>query len=339
MSDLHCTYAFNDGFVRQGLISIYSLLQVTGGKVTVVIHIDYEPEELSAGIATLKALFPAATLEVRINDTLPQDGHPYIKHGRPYTHWMLPALTATHCKTLFVDGDTVFVDDPSALFATKLGTAKVAGSPDTPYEIFYRKMQFWLRFGALGRKLSGHARQMIQRNKRDLDMSGYINAGIALVDMPAIHAAGKTALLDDFKTYSEVYDRQGWTNYDQDWVNYLFGTQEAAIKLVDPRWNLLANLANPDRFWSIAIPAAMRKRYRAARRNPALYHFAGGSFKPWQTKKIRRPMTPLQKQALGAWYAAADSYRQKTGQPLPPMQDKIVQIAEKKRAPWDPLFS
>jgi len=335
----HVTYAFNAGFVRQGLISIYSLLVATHGKVAVVVHIDTPAEELSRGIKALSALFPDAQITQRINPDLPQQDHPHLKHGRPYTHWMMTALASTKVKTLYVDGDTLFVDDPTPLYHLDLEGKLLAGVPDTPFEILHHKIGFWSQFGALGAACSRPFRQVIATQKHDLHMAHYINAGLLLVDMPALRRAGLAEQLDDYKSYSQIYDQKGWTNYDQDWFNYLFGTQHDAIQLLSARWNLLANLANMDRFWAISVPGKLRAAYRRAQNNPALYHFAGSVFKPWQNQPLQRPMSPLQKRALGAWYQAAITFSAKTGMDIPPMIEKISRIAEKERHKWTATFA
>lgn len=339
MSCLHCTYAFNAGFVRQSLISIYSLLAVTKDKIKIAIHTDGVCPELTAGLDQLGKLFPRATFDHRVHDDLPQQDHPHIRNERAFSHWAMSALAKTQVKTLFVDGDTVFTDDPAELFNIDMAGKLILGCKDTPYEILATKVLFWEGLGAIGRGPAARLRQRLNRGKTGITFETYVNSGILLVDMPAIRAEHLQHKLDDFADYHATGTRHDWSNNDQDWFNHLFGTRMQRIGTVSPRWNLLANLANPDRFWSIAVSTSMRRRYRDARRDPAIYHFAGGSFKPWQTKPLRRPMTPLQKQALGAWYAAAESYRSKTGQALPPMQEKIQQTAEKMRGPWDCLFS
>lgn len=161
---------------------------------------------------------------------------------------LLGDLLADVPRVLYVDADTLVLDDLGPLWRTDLGGALVGAVTNVfqPDHLF-------------------HARDL------GIDPRDYFNSGVLLLDLDGIRRAGA------FERVREVaVDRRGMRGWpDQDALNLVLGPRRLPLA---PRWNAMnAVLERAEAVESFGADAV-----EEARQRPAIRHFEGpAANKPW----------------------------------------------------------
>ena len=123
------TYVLDRGFVQPTVISAYSLLTHRATEITLRFLLTEEAPALMEAAARLRRLFPAASIDCRVE--------PGLDHGQT-TRGHVSAATLARLKlpmlveqpTLYLDGDTMLCRDVSLAFATPLQDQPIAACRD-----------------------------------------------------------------------------------------------------------------------------------------------------------------------------------------------------------------
>lgn len=178
------------------------------------------------------------------------DGLPPIEHSPPalWYRTFLPELVDAD-RILYLDGDTIAVDDLGPLWATELGDAYL-GAVTNVWEPWNAGFP-----ASLG-----------------LDEPGqYFNSGVLLLNLAAMRADGISRAVLEYA----LEHRDSMPFGDQDALNVVLGHRRLALH---PRWNCMNAL--------LALPSAVdvfgADALREARERPGVRHFEGPSLnKPW----------------------------------------------------------
>lgn len=159
----------------------------------------------------------------------------------------LPDLLPEVDRVLYLDADTLVLDELGPLWHTPMGNAYVAAVSN----VF--EPQFADRPTQLGLEPAQE----------------YFNSGVLLLNLAAMRAAGCTATLVDYAQHGELL----WP--DQDALNVVLGSRRVCLH---PRWNCMNSVflfpQADDVFGAEAVHAAQTR--------PAIVHFEGPELaKPW----------------------------------------------------------
>lgn len=162
---------------------------------------------------------------------------------------LLPELLPEADRVLYLDGDTLAVDDLAPLWATDLGEDYAAAVPNV-----------WEPWNA-GRPA-------------DLGLEGpeqYLNSGVLLLNLARLRADGMTERLTG---YAQAH-RDRLPGLDQDTLSAVFAGR---WRHLHPRWNCMNSVLIFD--WAADLLGA--EAVEEARRRPGIRHFEGpGANKPW----------------------------------------------------------
>ena len=279
-------YFADAGFEHCTLVSLASLLETTRHALAVSLFLDAPSPWAEGRIAALRrAHGDRAELHLRpLPDLAGRAGQRGHISGATLARLHLPDLMSG--RVLHLDGDTLIRADLGAVTGHDLGSALIAG---------VRSEYFWRARRAAERLPPGpwrahFARQAAKARVAGQDLGGcYINAGVVLYDLDRI--AG-TSLEAEMKDTARA---EGFRLRDQDLLNLVFRDR---IDLLPPEynsvWGAVATGAWP-------LTRSEREAYRAARRDPAVLHFAGRR-KPWNS---RGGWHPARRAFVREWQAAA----------------------------------
>ena len=160
---------------------------------------------------------------------------------------LLPELLADTERVLYLDVDTLVVDDLGPLWRTDLSGSYV---------------------GAVTNVLMPHHRH--RPGELGLSDDAYFNSGVLLMNLEAMRADGCTQAIADYAAAGGP--TLAWP--DQDALNVVLGGRRTPLH---PRWNAMNSLQFP---WAADVFG--EDVVREARERPAIRHFEGpGQNKPW----------------------------------------------------------
>ena len=193
--------------------------------------------EREGGRATLVAVEPGRLT-----------GLPTIHHLTAATWYrvFMPELLPDVERVLYLDGDTIVMDDLGPLWATDLGGATVAAVTN----VFEPWNSGW---------------------PTELPITKpYFNAGVVIFDLERMRSMGATRRILDF-----ALTRDEWPFGDQDSVNAVLADERRELH---PRWNVQNSVMHFDEAFDVLDPGQVRE----ARENPGIRHWEGpGRNKPW----------------------------------------------------------
>lgn len=248
---LHLACGSSPEYLPHAAASIHSMLAHRGA-LAAEVHYLHGPATPEADLAALAGMVQQAGARLRthrIDDERIAALHPV--EFAPATIWyriFLPDLLADVDRVLYVDVDTLAVDDLGPLWATDLEGCLLGGVVNVwePWNIRY----------PVGLGLSGP--------------EDYFNSGVLLMDLAGLRAAGATATLAAF-----ARDRTDLAWGDQDALNVLV---EGRWRRLHPRWNCMNSV--------VLLPGAVEllgaEATAQAQANPGIRHYEGPyQNKPW----------------------------------------------------------
>ncbi|MDR3169218.1 MAG: glycosyltransferase family 8 protein [Candidatus Peribacteria bacterium] len=217
MQILYCVDEANNQYSRHLGVSLFSLFE-THKKHTLHVYIISTSlaEENQVELERIASLYGQHLhfFIGKLGDIIPkslQDLLIWDKKGtRPFTifYRMFFAIVFPEIKgrILYLDCDTLIINDVSSLYSVNFEGNALAGVLDVS----------WMRY----------------RKKQTLGVDRYINSGVLLINIPVFTAANwEKALLRVNEQYGEVL-----THYDQDYLNLLF---KGHIKIMPYQMNCL----------------------------------------------------------------------------------------------------
>lgn len=209
----------------------------------------------------------SGAFSVRLLDLSPLSeriAHVNLSEGFPreiFFRLLLPDAMPGCDRIVYLDSDLVVLDDVAKIFDTDMGDALVCACVDV---------------GMAG-MVGGYDPDAERRLRDDLGLAdpyGYFSSGVLVWDLAAMRAAHP---VDEMLAYlCEHSLRYG----DQDALNHFC---QGRVHYLDQRWNTLFD-SEGIRVSQIVphAPQALQDAYAEARRNPAVFHYAG-PVKPWYT--------------------------------------------------------
>lgn len=258
-------YCFDKGYAAASLVSAHSVLDRASAPL--VVHFTHD-----GPIDQMRPFFDKLALHPRCADL----------HLRPLTYPegvgdTVGRLLRVYCgrllarppeggRVLYLDGDTVALDDLVPLASQDLAHHPIGAVQDTMFLSWHHKAQARdpRRRRRYQKTLAAWSSSMAS-----FRADRYFNSGVLLIDYDRVDALGLNAAMQDLDRLA------GLRLPDQDFLNDLFTGQVAWL---EPRWNAQwGNIETRRR----ALPADIRAGWAASRRTPALLHFIGKP-KPWQ---------------------------------------------------------
>ncbi len=213
-----------------------------------------------------------------------------------YARFMLPEILAGVDRVLYLDVDMLTRRDLSTLYETDLGGKAIGAVID--HTLVDVLPYLGVEFGPAG--ATRPSRDYVAEIVGMSDWTRYFNAGLLLIDVPALAASGRIETARAFlreKGASAV-------NNDQDALNHAF---DGDYRILGPEWNCIVNFSR-----TLGPDFTGRPGLREAWRDPAIAHYAGA--KPWQSNATENG---LQR----AYWAAAREAR---------MQGDLIKLALKE---------
>ncbi|MFD1880584.1 glycosyltransferase family 8 protein [Paracoccus pacificus] len=263
-----------------------ALSHATGPVELIVVGLDFAASDW-ARLDRMVASFPQ-TILTRIDFDISQlgDAGAVSAHISRATFARLFLHRLVDGVVLYMDGDVLVTGDLSRLKPQALAGQPIAAVPDFV-------VQKWC-----ARRNGFRRRTALQKLRRWAEYSGdparYFNAGVILMDMPAIRAdAGLVAALEDVATAS------GYPLGDQDHLNRVFQNRAT---LIDPAWNCSWGRLHRQR--SLMAKAGLPM---APPSDLAIIHYHGPN-KPWKKLGWRKnwprwPQIQRYRRALRAFNA------------------------------------
>lgn len=218
---------------------------------------DLEPLRRSTGAPLFSVrLLDLSTSAERLANIPLSEGFP----REIFFRLLLPEVLADCDKVVYLDSDLVVLDDIAKIFDTDMGDDLVCACVDV---------------GMAG-MVGGYDPEAEHRLRDDLglsDLYGYFSSGVLVWNLAAMRA---TYSVDETLAYlCEHKLRYG----DQDALNHFC---QGRVSYLDQRWNTLFD-SEGIRVSEIVphAPQALQDAYLRARRDPAIFHYAG-PVKPWQ---------------------------------------------------------
>ena len=250
MSSRHAAIASDRNYLRHAGATALSALETNPGMTVHLLHTPDVPAADRRRFHTMAADAGGRAVLHRI-DPAQVDGLAVMDRIGPvmWFRTLLPDLLPDVDRVLYLDADTLVVDDLSELFAMPLGNAGLAAANNV-LEPTHRH-----RVAALG-LAGGHA---------------YFNSGVLLLDLSQLRRDGRMRQV--LEMARERADELVWP--DQDALNLVFAS---AREPLHPRWNA-QNSLSVWRDWAEEVFGA--EPVDEALRDPAIIHFEGPGQKPW----------------------------------------------------------
>ncbi|MFT4097665.1 MAG: glycosyltransferase family 8 protein [Rhodoblastus sp.] len=203
-----------------------------------------------------------------------------------YARFVLPDILAGIDRILYLDVDMLTRRDLTPLYETDLeGKALGAVIDHSLVDVLP-----WLGidFGPQGN--TRPSKDYVTEVVGLADWARYFNAGLLLMDVPALSASGRIEKARAFLREKGAIA----INNDQDALNHAF---EGDYKTLGPEWNCIANFSEV-----LGPDFTGRPGLREAWRGPAIAHYAGA--KPWQSNASENRLQSAY------WAAARDAGKQ-----------------------------
>lgn len=291
MIDIAC--AADEAYVPHCGAMLHSAL-VAHKPGSITVHFMPAPDVLASTIDKLDAMTTAndgalvvhGGLNDEVADLPAMDRIPTVMWYRIF----LPRLLPTTRRVLYLDCDTLVVDDLAPLWDIDL-EGSYLGAVDNAFEPGVER----------------HATELGLRSACD-----YFNSGVLLLNLDRMRADGATeAILDCARTRSLVWP-------DQDALNLVLGPKRVRL---DPRWNCMNVLfyGGPPSTYDAEVA-------RAAADRPAILHFEGPQMaKPWHyLNRHPRRADYLNHRAATPWPEIGFEGRTLANRALRPLPTRMV---------------
>ena len=262
-------YCFDKGYAAASLVSAHSVLDRASAPLVVHLTHDGPIDQMRPFFDKLAGHHRCADLHVRPLRFPEGVGETVGRLLRVYCGRLL-ARPPEAGRILYLDGDTVALDDLVPLADHDLGQDPIGAVQDTMFLSWHHKAQ---ARDPRRRRRYQKTLSVWSENMTNFQAHRYFNSGVLLIDYDRVDALGLNAAMQELDRLSDL------RLPDQDFLNDLFAGQVAWL---DPRWNAQwGNIETRRR----AMPADVRTAWAPSRRTPALLHFIGKP-KPWQALTV-----------------------------------------------------
>ncbi|HMN73521.1 MAG TPA: glycosyltransferase family 8 protein [Rhodoblastus sp.] len=203
-----------------------------------------------------------------------------------YARFALPDILAGIDRILYLDVDMLTRRDLTPLWETDLQGKALGAVVD--HSLVDVLPYLGIDFGPAGK--TRPSKNYVTDIVGMADWKRYFNAGLLLIDTPALAASGR---IDKARAFLREKGAVAINN-DQDALNHAF---DGDYKVLGPEWNCIANFSR-----TLGEDFAGCPGLREAWRDPAIAHYAGA--KPWQSHAAENDLQ------RAYWAAARDAHMQ-----------------------------
>lgn len=252
MNDLHLACAARGTYIEHSAAMIHSVLvKATGRPVRVHFLCDAEMDGEHADALTAMVEQMGGSIGFIEIDAAQVEGLP-VQAQFTAAMWyriLLPELLPEIDRVLYLDVDTLALDDLGPLWETDLGDDYLAAVSNVfQHNHIHRPEELGLP-----------------------PSQAYFNSGVLLLNLEAMRLGDCASELRDFAVANA--DRLEWP--DQDALNVVLGHRRVSLH---PRWNCMNSVLN----FPASIDVFGAEAVELARAKPAIRHFEGpGANKPW----------------------------------------------------------
>ena len=299
---MQIVYGVNSSYLFPALVSIYSIWKVTSQPVAVTIYGEGFNSADSRKVGQVKEL-----LQGKVEITLEEFDSGELQQFSGFKDYrtnyqsplypnvtllplILPRLVEDRC--LFLDADTLIVEDPNDLLGIDLHGYPIGGVPDVAIMSKLPRL--------LIRRVSDIFTPTRTRRIRDWELQYYLSLGFVPTTKNLYFNAG--VLLMDCKAIRKLYPNREYSSIEglrpffdnlpeQDRLNQLFRGNVYRLPL---EWNISPYLIKS--FHRLKLrnkqtPAFVFDQIKEATNNPKIWHYMGG-LKPWEIKIKRGKSHP-----------------------------------------------
>ena len=258
---MRVVWSTDEDFVKPTLVSILSLLEHASKDVAVHVM----GHRLSGGaldlLGRVEDAYPGTTFEhipiedgmIHIDGWLHQNWTPVIM-----ARLLLPQFFDAG-RVLYLDSDTLVLDDVAPLYDTFMDGKLIAAARDA------RTMEFRMWKDVDTDKIARLAAAVME----GYPITDYVNSGVVLLDCGGIIRNGLDAEMARLSRVAKT-----WPSPDQDLLNFIF---KGRVKIVGQEWNF-HNFTYKDLETQRLELHSMR---RYITRSPQILHFTGRGPRPW----------------------------------------------------------
>jgi len=263
-------YALDEGFAECTLVSILSLLENTPDPMELCVFTIGTLPVFEQKLMALCYRFNHVTCRVVQMDParyeFEVDGS---VTSASFVRLDMPKLLSG--RWLYLDGDTLIVQNVAPLFRVKLGDACLGVVRDA-----HIQHEFYLaqKNAVKGPDAQTPYHQGLNDMRSFVSVETYFNAGVLLMDCDAIRSHKDFEDICSVLKAHEAAQVHGTLHHDQDWLNHFFG---ATARQLSPRWNMLT--FRKSRKYKGSASWFKRFALKHAQKRPKILHFAGQ--KPW----------------------------------------------------------
>lgn len=271
-------FASDDRFAIGAGVLVHSVLAATRAPVRFIyLQSEVSDHKLSLIQETVDARPDCELQVVDVAQAIARLPHPQrseLFNRMTFARVLTPELVPDS-KALYLDSDTLVLDDVQQLYQQDLAGAPLAAVPD------YAAVRLSLR--------SRKQREYFLGITGGKAIDRYFNAGVLVMDLDAFRRESLTE-----RTLSLIHSGRRLQFADQCALNVAL---EGNFKPLAERWNVLAS--HHELPQDPLVPAPLRERVATAYRDPAILHFAGQ--KPWTPFPVHGKNTYLESMRPTRW--------------------------------------
>ena len=266
----HIVYGIDDKYLPPMIVSLYTVLKTATEPVSITVFSVGSIDKTN--IEKLIDYFPSATLNVRqfnIDSFKTYEQTATAKRFPPASMvpMFIPWLVDTKC--LFLDADTLILQDVSNLFQTDLNGSLIGAVHDySNYKLMYLGLTIDSFFNK--RRYKNVRKKLIERATNlgftaTEYLAEYFNSGVVLFDVSEIKkfdplGTGMINLKNGLELWSSMPD--------QDILNVYFRNR---VQYLDVKWNIYKDILGRRAY----LPVDLNSRLITATRDPAILHYIG----------------------------------------------------------------
>ena len=264
----HLVFGIDDKYLPPMLVSLYTALKNTNGNVRVTVLTVGQVNH--SDIARLVDCFPNATLSIREFKTQALQEYENTQAAKRFplasmVPLFIPWLIDSRC--IFLDADTLVLQDISQLYKTKMNCSFIAATMTFRYHKFlytYPTIESFVKHRSF---VQSKNNALIQANILGFTPAElakeYFSSGVVIFDVSAIKTHDPS-----MEHLERVYrNSELWSNLpDQDILNVYY--RNRVFKL-DSKWNVYRDIWRKRPY----LPAKLNAELISATRDPAILHY------------------------------------------------------------------
>ncbi len=288
----HIVYGIDDKYLPCLIISMFTALKRIDGPALVTVF-TAGPEFDTSHIHVLASHFPDAVVEIRRFDTSPLAEYEKSELAARFpAASMLPLFLPwlVDGKCLFLDADTLILDDVAQLFQTELNGCLIGACRVYPAALTIQKV-FCADPSILAILLRSRYRRKREEYRKSAERMGftiqemaskYFCSGVILFDTSAIRSADPDCNIVKMDGARD----HGGQMADMDLLNKFFKDR---VHYIDLKWDVPKDISSFNRIY--ASPDFWQE-IRMATRNPSILHFSSifrrkSWNRPWYRSRLR----------------------------------------------------